>query len=182
MRDFPSYETSILDQHTVDNSKFEVPHKLPLPQFPFYLFFSFLQIFFTVIQIDAILELLNLENSRKTLVRNLSGGERKRLSIGIELVTNPPIMFFDEPTSGLDSVASLQIMTHLRRLAQGGRMIVCVVHQPSSKLMRLFDNVLVMAGGEVLYSGLQEEMIERFEEFGFQCPQYYNPADFGKQF
>uniref|UniRef100_A0A1B0B920 ABC transporter domain-containing protein n=1 Tax=Glossina palpalis gambiensis TaxID=67801 RepID=A0A1B0B920_9MUSC len=128
--------------------------------------------------IDAILELLNLENSRKTLVRNLSGGERKRLSIGVELVTNPPIMFFDEPTSGLDSVASLQIITHLRRLAQGGRMIICVVHQPSSKLMRLFDNVLVMAGGEVLYSGLQNEMIERFEKFGFQCPQYYNPADF----
>uniref|UniRef100_A0A1A9WZY6 ABC transporter domain-containing protein n=1 Tax=Glossina brevipalpis TaxID=37001 RepID=A0A1A9WZY6_9MUSC len=128
--------------------------------------------------INAILELLNLENSRKTLVHNLSGGERKRLSIAIELVTNPPIMFFDEPTSGLDSVASLQIITYLRRLAQGGRIIVCVVHQPSSKIMQLFDNVLVMAGGEMLYSGFQNEMIDRFEKSGFQCPQYYNPADF----
>ncbi|XP_023304678.2 ATP-binding cassette sub-family G member 4 isoform X1 [Lucilia cuprina] len=128
--------------------------------------------------INDILQMLNMERSRHTLVRNLSGGERKRLSIGVELVTNPPIMFFDEPTSGLDSVASFQVLTYLRRLARDGRLIVCVVHQPSSRLMQLFDDILVMSGGRVLYSGTQEQMINCFQKAGFECPQYYNPADF----
>lgn len=124
--------------------------------------------------------MLNMERSRNTLVRNLSGGERKRLSIGVELVTNPPIMFFDEPISGLDSVASFQVLTYLRKLATDGRLIVCVVHQPSSRLMQLFDDILVMSGGNVLYSGAQEEMLRSFKKASFECPQYYNPADFGK--
>lgn len=129
-----------------------------------------------------ILKVLNLGDNLKTLVKDLSGGERKRLSIGVELVTNPPIMFFDEPTSGLDSVTSLQIITYLKRLAENGRIVACVVHQPSSKIMQLFDAVLVMAKGEVLYSGPQEQLLEQFSKFNFVCPQYYNPADFGKYF
>lgn len=129
-----------------------------------------------------ILNVLQLEDKRRTLVKDLSGGERKRLSIGVELVTNPPIMFFDEPTSGLDSVTSLQIITYLKRLAQRGRIVACVIHQPSSKLMQLFDAVLVMAKGEVLYSGRQEQLLDHLARFNFICPQYYNPADFGKIF
>lgn len=124
--------------------------------------------------------MLNMERSRNTLVGHLSGGERKRLSIGVELVTNPPIMFFDEPTSGLDSVASFQVLSYLRKLARDGRLIVCVVHQPSSRLMQLFDDILVMSGGKVLYSGAQDEMLNYFQKANFACPQYYNPADFGK--
>ncbi|KAH8267514.1 hypothetical protein KR018_011527 [Drosophila ironensis] len=128
--------------------------------------------------IDDILEILQLQSCRRTLVKNLSGGEQKRLSIGIELVTNPPIMFFDEPTSGLDCVASYQVVCHLQRLAHDGRIVVCVVHQPGSRLFQLFDDVLVLAHGEVLYSGEQREMLASFAESGLVCPQYYNPADF----
>lgn len=124
--------------------------------------------------------MLNMERNRNTLVGHLSGGERKRLSIGVELVTNPPIMFFDEPTSGLDSVASFQVLSYLRKLARDGRLIVCVVHQPSSRLMQLFDDILVMSAGRVLYSGAQDEMLNFFQKANFECPQYYNPADFGK--
>lgn len=124
--------------------------------------------------------MLNMERNRNTLVGHLSGGERKRLSIGVELVTNPPIMFFDEPTSGLDSVASFQVLSYLRKLARDGRLIVCVVHQPSSRLMQLFDDILVMSGGRVLYSGAQNEMLNFFQKANFECPQYYNPADFGE--
>lgn len=124
--------------------------------------------------------MLNMERCRNTLVQNLSGGERKRLSMGVELVTNPPIMFFDEPTSGLDSVASFQVLTYLKKLAEGGRLIVCVVHQPSSRLLQLFDDILVISGGKVLFSGAQDQMINYFHKASFECPQYYNPADFGK--
>ncbi|XP_036327733.1 LOW QUALITY PROTEIN: ATP-binding cassette sub-family G member 1 [Rhagoletis pomonella] len=128
--------------------------------------------------IDDILMILNMDKCRHRLVRNLSGGERKRLSIAIELVTNPPVMFFDEPTSGLDSVASLQVINYLRRLALENRIIVCVVHQPSSRLIKLFDDVIVMSRGQVLYSGAEREMIPTFETAGFAFPNYYNPADF----
>lgn len=124
--------------------------------------------------------MLNLTRSQHTLVGNLSGGEYKRLSIGVEMVTNPPIMFFDEPTSGLDSVATYQIISYLRKLARDGRLIVCVVHQPSSRLMKLFDDILVVSRGCVLYSGPQDEMLGHFQKSGFECPQYYNPADYGK--
>lgn len=124
--------------------------------------------------------MLSMESGRHTLVKNLSGGERKRLSIGVELVTNPPIMFFDEPTSGLDSVASYQVITHLRKLARNGRLIVCVIHQPSSRLMNQFDDILVMSAGNVLYSGPQRDMLGCFHKAGYECPQYYNPADFGE--
>ncbi|EDW77382.2 uncharacterized protein Dwil_GK18117, isoform C [Drosophila willistoni] len=128
--------------------------------------------------INEIMDILQLKCCRQTLVRNISGGEHKRLSIGIELITNPPIMFFDEPTSGLDSVASYQVICHLQSLAKLGRIVVCVVHQPSSRLMRLFDDVLIMAHGEVLYAGEQKDMLTTFSQFGYNCPQYYNPADF----
>lgn len=121
-----------------------------------------------------------MEKCRNRLVLNLSGGERKRLSIAIELVTNPPVMFFDEPTSGLDSVSSLQIINYLKRLALDGRIIVCVIHQPSSKLMELFDDVIVMSRGNVVYSGPKVDMIPTFEEASFVFPKYYNPADFGE--
>ncbi|KQS70034.1 uncharacterized protein Dere_GG24450, isoform B [Drosophila erecta] len=128
--------------------------------------------------IDDIIDILQLQSCRRTLVKNLSGGEHKRLSIGIELVTNPPIMFFDEPTSGLDCVGSYQVICHLQRLAHDGRIVVCVVHQPGSRLFQLFDDVLVLAHGEVLYSGEQREMLATFAQSGHICPQYYNPADF----
>lgn len=131
-------------------------------------------------QINDILQILNMHECRNTLVKNISNGEKKRLSIAIELVTNPPIMFFDEPTSGLDSVASLQVINYLHRLARDGRIVVCVVHQPSSRLMKLFDEMMVVSKGEILFSGPQVEMISYFEKEGFVCPNYYNPADFGK--
>uniref|UniRef100_A0A0K8WJ67 ATP-binding cassette sub-family G member 1 n=1 Tax=Bactrocera latifrons TaxID=174628 RepID=A0A0K8WJ67_BACLA len=128
--------------------------------------------------VNDIIRILNMEKCRHRLVRNLSGGERKRLSIAIELVTNPPIMFFDEPTSGLDSVSSLQIINYLKQLALDGRIIVCVIHQPSSKLMKLFDDVIVMSRGNMVYSGPKADMIPTFEKAGFTFPEYYNPADF----
>ncbi|KAH8262920.1 hypothetical protein KR044_002016 [Drosophila immigrans] len=128
--------------------------------------------------LDEIVEVLNLQNCRRTLVRDISGGEHKRLSIGIELITNPPIMFFDEPTSGLDSVASYQVLCYLQRLAHQGRIVVCVVHQPSSRLMQLFDDILVISHGEVLFAGPQSEMLESFSAAGFNCPAYYNPGDY----
>ncbi|XP_034243636.1 ATP-binding cassette sub-family G member 1-like [Thrips palmi] len=121
---------------------------------------------------------LGLEACLDTSVAHLSGGEKKRLSIGIELVTNPPIMFFDEPTSGLDSVSSLQVVSHLRTLALEGRTVAVVLHQPSSRLFRLFDDVIVLGGGRSLYCGAVSEAASTFSAAGFTCPTFYNIADY----
>lgn len=109
----------------------------------------------------------------------MSGGEKKRLSIGTELITNPQIMFFDEPTSGLDSSASVQIISHLRELAGTGRTIICVVHQPSSRLLEIFDDLYVLSEGQCLYRGTMNNLLNVLHESGFVCPNYYNRADFG---
>lgn len=74
-------------------------------------------------------------------MRGVSGGERKRVSIGHELLINPSVVFLDEPTSGLDSTTALRLMHTLRSLASGGRTIVTSIHQPSSRLYRQMDKV-----------------------------------------
>ena len=81
--------------------------------------------------------------------------------------------------SGLDSSSSLQVISHLRSLAQGGRTIVCIIHQPSSRLFEMFDDLYLLSEGRCLYSGPISEMTAVFREAGFECPQYYNRADFG---
>ncbi|XP_069686832.1 ATP-binding cassette sub-family G member 4-like isoform X2 [Periplaneta americana] len=128
--------------------------------------------------ISDILEILGLEKTVDTLVQDLSGGEKKRLSLGLELLTNPPVMFFDEPTSGLDSLSALQIILHLKSLAQEGRTVVCSIHQPSSQLFEMFDDVYVLSEGQCIYNGPNDSLTKNLEEEGFHCPIFYNRADF----
>uniref|UniRef100_A0A1B0GHE0 Putative transporter abc superfamily breast cancer resistance protein n=1 Tax=Lutzomyia longipalpis TaxID=7200 RepID=A0A1B0GHE0_LUTLO len=129
-------------------------------------------------KVEDIVQLLGMEKCLHNHVEKLSGGERKRLAIGEELITNPPVMIFDEPTSGLDSVSTVQVVRHLKDLARSGRTVICVIHQPSSFVLELFDDIYVLSDGQCLYNGSVEDIVPRFQEAGFLCPQYYNRADF----
>lgn len=111
------------------------------------------------------------------LSRGLSGGERKRTSIGYELITNPSLLFLDEPTSGLDSYSSLVLLECLRDLAKDGHTIICTIHQPSSEIFALFDKLHLLAKGNVVYHGEASKSIEYFAQMGDPCPTYSNPAD-----
>ncbi|CAG2173978.1 unnamed protein product [Oppiella nova] len=110
--------------------------------------------------------------------KGISGGEKKRLAVASELLTNPSILFCDEPTSGLDSYMALNVVEVLRDMAQTGRTIVCTIHQPSSEVFALFTQLLLMADGRVAYLGRSENAIEFFSTLGLQCPNNYNPSDF----
>jgi ABC-type multidrug transport system ATPase subunit len=110
--------------------------------------------------------------------RGLSGGERKRANIGIEMVANPEALFLDEPTSGLDSFQAQNVVRALQDLAAHGRTVVCTIHQPRSSIFKLFDQLLLISEGKMLYIGDSEKAVEYFAKLSFMCPDLTNPADF----
>lgn len=87
-------------------------------------------------------------------VKGLSGGQKRRVSICIEILTRPQLLFLDEPTSGLDSAASFHVMTRIIKIAQrDGRTVVASIHQPSSEVFELFHNLCLLSGGRTVYFG-----------------------------
>ncbi|XP_064917920.1 broad substrate specificity ATP-binding cassette transporter ABCG2 isoform X2 [Columba livia] len=110
--------------------------------------------------------------------RGVSGGERKRTSIGMELITDPAILFLDEPTTGLDASTANAVLLLLKRMAKQGKTIIFSIHQPRYSIFRLFDNLTLLAAGRVLYHGPAQHAIQYFQSIGYECEPYNNPADF----
>ncbi|XP_032683657.1 ATP-binding cassette sub-family G member 4-like [Odontomachus brunneus] len=128
--------------------------------------------------IDGILNTLTLSHTKDTRVDRLSGGQKKRLSIALELIDNPMLIFLDEPTTGLDSLASVQCVTALKTLAQTGRTIICTIHQPSATLYEMFDHIYLVVDGHCMYRFPPSDTVDFFAQQGLVCPKYHNPADY----
>ncbi|XP_028983263.1 ATP-binding cassette sub-family G member 8 [Betta splendens] len=111
-------------------------------------------------------------------VRGVSGGERRRVSIAVQLLWNPGILILDEPTSGLDSFTAHNLVLTLSRLARGNRLVLLSVHQPRSDIFQLFDLVVLLSSGSAVYCGAAREMVPYFTGLGYPCPRYCNPSDF----
>ncbi|KAK9707948.1 hypothetical protein K7432_009909 [Basidiobolus ranarum] len=112
--------------------------------------------------------------------RGISGGQRKRVNIGMELVAEPSILFLDEPTSGLDSSTSVEVCNLLSSIAKNqGLTVASVIHSPSPIAFAKFDDLLLLGkGGKVIYFGPREEAPAYFDSIGFSCPSEHSPADF----
>lgn len=131
-----------------------------------------------LLKVEELMSLLGLEESRDTLLRNLSGGERIRVSLGIEMLGNPPILLLDEPISGLDSFNALNILETARRIADIGKTVLITIHQPSYKMAQYFDKIIIMCEGSPVFEGTMGDCIKFFESCGFKLPENTNPTDF----
>ncbi|OVA15689.1 ABC transporter-like [Macleaya cordata] len=111
-------------------------------------------------------------------IKGLSGGQRRRVSICIEILTRPKLLFLDEPTSGLDSAASYHVMNRIVRLSrQYGMTVLASIHQPSSEVFDLFHNLCLLSSGSAIYFGPASAANEFFALNGFPCPTMRNPSD-----
>ncbi|KAL8907211.1 MAG: hypothetical protein Q9171_005944 [Xanthocarpia ochracea] len=133
---------------------------------------------------ESVLLKLGLRDCADTLVgdnsvKGISGGEKRRVTIAIQILTDPQILLLDEPTSGLDAFTASSIMTVLRGLAEEGRTLILTIHQARSDLFSHFGSLLLLArGGSPVFAGKGADMLPYFESLGFRCPTTTNPADF----
>ena len=133
---------------------------------------------------ESLLEELGLKKCADTIIgkhdsmQGISGGERKRTNIGVELITQPRILLLDEPTTGLDSASALRIVHMLKDLAHvHGNTVVCTIHQPSSEIFHVFDDLMLLSRGECIYHGETRDSVPYFNSLGFPIPNHCNPAE-----
>ncbi|KAI9311577.1 hypothetical protein BX666DRAFT_1996467 [Dichotomocladium elegans] len=135
-------------------------------------------------RVEDVIQELGLEAIADSMIgspgqRGISGGEKRRVSIGKELVTSPSLLFLDEPTSGLDAYNAGVVMECLRKLTkQGLRTVVVTIHQPRSNIFKMFDSLLLLSGGNTVYFGPANQTSQYFRDIGFPVPKDYNVADY----
>lgn len=140
-------------------------------------------------RVTHVMELMGLNHVRNSFVggslgtgvavRGISGGEKRRVSIGCALLKNPAVVVLDEPTSGLDAVKAMEVLETCEQLTRHGRTIICTIHQPRLDIYNMFSHVMYVAMGEVVYVGPPQMSVPVLEQAsGRRVGQNENPADF----
>lgn len=134
-------------------------------------------------RVNRVIQELGLSVCRDTRIgtvfqKGISGGQKRRVSMGVELLSQPKVLLCDEPTSGLDSTSASRVVDILVNLAAAGTSVVCTIHQPSSDVFHRMHKLLLLSAGRVMYFGSTHGVVPYFSRIGKECPMYTNPADF----
>ncbi|XP_047052226.1 ABC transporter G family member 1-like [Lolium rigidum] len=134
-------------------------------------------------RVEVLIDQLGLRAAANTIIgdeghRGVSGGERRRVSIGIDIIHDPIILFLDEPTSGLDSTSAFMVVKVLQRIARSGSVVIMSIHQPSYRILGLLDRLLFLSSGRTVYYGPPAALPRFFSELGQPIPDGENPAEF----
>ncbi|KAJ5550373.1 hypothetical protein N7535_001689 [Penicillium sp. DV-2018c] len=135
-------------------------------------------------RIRTLLEAFGIQKQANTLVgtpirKGISGGQKRRVSVASQLITNPSILFLDEPTSGLDSTASYEVISYVKELARANNLIIIAsIHQPSTTTFQLFDKLLLLSAGRTCYFGPIPAVENYFRGIGYPIAANTNPAEF----
>ncbi|KAI3851997.1 hypothetical protein MKW98_019996 [Papaver atlanticum] len=132
---------------------------------------------------QGVIDQLGLQNAANTMIgdeshRGISGGERRRVSIGIGIIYSPIILFLDEPTSGLDSTSAFQVVKVLQQIAESGSIVIMSVHQPSHQILGLLNHLIFLSHGEAVYTGSPATLLSFFSEFGQPIHKNENKIEF----
>ncbi|XP_050533144.1 protein scarlet-like [Daktulosphaira vitifoliae] len=129
-------------------------------------------------RINYLVKNLGLSTFLYTRLDFLSGGERKKIALAVQLLNDPPILFCDEITTGLDSYSATHIINTLRKVAYSGKIVICTIHQPASGIFDKFHEVVLLTNGRLAYQGPVSLVNELFKKYNYVCPNTYNKADF----
>ncbi|CAO2171166.1 unnamed protein product [Urochloa humidicola] len=134
------------------------------------------------LRVDNLIEQLGLTSSRNTYIgdegtRGVSGGERRRVSIGVDIIHGPALLFLDEPTSGLDSTSAHSVIEKVHDIACAGSTVVLTIHQPSSRILLLLDHLIILARGQLMYSGGPKEVASHLGRMGRRVPKGENSIE-----
>lgn len=135
------------------------------------------------LRVQTLIDQLGLRNAANTVIgdeghRGVSGGERRRVSIGIDIIHDPILLFLDEPTSGLDSTNAYMVVKVLQRIARSGSIVIMSVHQPSHRILGLLDRLLFLSRGQTVYSSSPKNLPLYFSDFGLPMPRNEDITEF----
>ncbi|KAJ8899775.1 hypothetical protein K2173_019475 [Erythroxylum novogranatense] len=134
-------------------------------------------------RVEALIDQLGLRSAANTVIgdeghRGVSGGERRRVSIGTGIIHDPIILFLDEPTSGLDSTGAFMVVNVLQRIAESGSIVIMTIHQPSYRILSLLDQLIFLSRGQTVYSGSPDGLPAFSAQFGRPIPDNENRCEF----
>jgi len=115
--------------------------------------------------IDKIISTLGMAKFLDTRISFLSGGERKKIALAVQLLNDPPILFCDEITTGLDSYSAAHIVNTLKGVARMGKIVICTIHQPASGVFGKFDEVILLSNGLLAYQGPVNMVCQLFQKY-----------------
>ncbi|KDP32165.1 hypothetical protein JCGZ_12626 [Jatropha curcas] len=134
-------------------------------------------------RVEKLIEQLGLSSSRNTYIgdegtRGVSGGERRRVSIGVDIIHGPSLLFLDEPTSGLDSTSAHSVIEKVHNIARSGSTVILTIHQPSSRIQMLLDHLIILARGQLMFQGSPKDVSLHLGRMGRKVPRGENSIEY----